>query len=134
EAEIGIGITVILTAASLTSLPPAADLTRDRVSGTEIFTRMVPRPPRLGSPSMQELPEEVYAAQQRAFESGSLSTESYVPGQAGTRPNKEHSNPPRSPPNPTSPPSLPRPRTPPPKKPGRSTTITGPASLFSRLD
>src|SRR5256884_4984794 len=30
EAEIGIGITVILTAASLTSLPPAADLTDDR--------------------------------------------------------------------------------------------------------
>jgi putative copper resistance protein D len=87
EAEIGIGITVILTAASLTSLPPAADLTRDRVTGTEIFTRMVPRPPRLGSPSMQELPEDVYAGQKKAFESGTLSTESYVPGQAGTRPN-----------------------------------------------
>jgi len=36
EAEIGIGITVILTAASLTSLPPAADLTNDRVTGSEI--------------------------------------------------------------------------------------------------
>jgi len=40
EAEIGIGITVILTAASLTSLPPAADLTHDRVTGQEIFARM----------------------------------------------------------------------------------------------
>jgi putative copper resistance protein D len=87
EAEIGIGITVILTAASLTSLPPAVDLTRDRVTGSEIFTRMVPRPPRLASPTIQELPEDVYAAQKKAFESGSLSTESYVPGQAGTRPN-----------------------------------------------
>src|SRR6266403_2225362 len=87
EAEIGIGITVILTAASLTSLPPAADLTHDHVSGTEIFARMAPRPPRFSSPSVQELPEDIYAAQKKAFESGSLSTESYVPGQTGTRPN-----------------------------------------------
>ena len=87
EAEIGIGITVILTAASLTSLPPAVDLTRDRVSAAEIFTRMSPRPPRLASPSTQELPEDIYAAQAKIFEAGSLSTESFVPGQAGTRPN-----------------------------------------------
>ena len=87
EAEIGIGITVILTAASLTSLPPAADLTHDRVTGSEIFARMSPRLPRLASPSVQELPEEIYAAQKKAFESGSLTPESYVPGQSGTRPN-----------------------------------------------
>ena len=87
EAEIGIGITVILTAASLTSLPPAADVTRDRVSGAEIFARKSPRFPRLASPTVQELPEEIYAAQKRAFESGSLTPESYVPGQTGTRPN-----------------------------------------------
>jgi putative copper resistance protein D len=87
EAEIGIGITVILTAASLTSLPPAADLTHDRVSATEIFSRMAPRPPRLGSPTMQELPEDVYAAQSKAIEAGALSSASFVPGQAGTRPN-----------------------------------------------
>ncbi len=87
EAEIGIGITVILTAASLTSLPPAADLTHDRVTGQEIFARMSPRSPRFASPSVQELPEDIYTAQKKAFESGSLSTESYVPGQSGTRPN-----------------------------------------------
>src|SRR5258706_8027420 len=87
EAEIGIGITVILTAASLTSLPPAADLTHDRASGTEIVARMTPQTPRLSSPTVQELPGEVYAAQKKAFEEGSLSTESYVPGQTGTRPN-----------------------------------------------
>jgi len=87
EAEIGIGITVILTAASLTSLPPAADLTHDRVTGPEIFARMSPRSPRFASPSVQELPEEIYVAQKKAFESGSLSAESYVPGQTGTRPN-----------------------------------------------
>jgi putative copper resistance protein D len=87
EAEIGIGVTVILTAASLTSLPPAADLTHNRVTGQEIFARMSPRSPRFASPSVQELPEDIYAAQKKAFESGSLSTESYVPGQTGTRPN-----------------------------------------------
>ena len=87
EAEIGIGVTVILTAASLTSLPPAADLANDRVTGQEIVARMSPQQPRLASPSVQELPEDVYAAQKKAFEVGSLSTESYVPGQTGTRPN-----------------------------------------------
>lgn len=87
EAEIGIGITVILAAASLTSLPPAVDLTQDRVSMKEIYERMIPRPPRFGSPTMQELPEDAYVAQKKAFEAGSLSSESFVPGQSGTRPN-----------------------------------------------
>ena len=87
EAEIGIGATVILTAASLTSLPPAVDLSQDQVTRSEIFSRVAPRPPRLASPTMQELPEDIYAAQSKAFQAGSLSTESYVPGQAGTRPN-----------------------------------------------
>ncbi len=87
EAEIGIGITVILTAASLTSLPPAADLASDRVTGSEIVARMSPQSPRFASPSVQEMPEDAYAAQKKAFEVGSLSTESYVPGQIGTRPN-----------------------------------------------
>ena len=87
EAEIGIGVTVILAAASLTSLPPAIDLTQDRVSGPEIYARMTPRPPRLSSPAKNDLPEDVYAAEKRAFEAGSLSTESFVPGQSGTRPN-----------------------------------------------
>src|SRR5438046_7851768 len=40
EAEIGIGVTVILAAASLTSLPPAVDLLQDRVPASEIFARM----------------------------------------------------------------------------------------------
>ena len=87
EAEIGIGITVILAAASLTSLPPAVDLLQDRVPASEVFARMTPRPPRFSSPAMKDLPEDVYAAQKIAFEVGSLSTESFVPGQSGTRPN-----------------------------------------------
>jgi putative copper resistance protein D len=87
EAEIGIGITVILTAASLTSLPPAVDLTTDRVSPQEIAARVAPRIPRLASPAIADLPEDVYAAEVKSFDAGTLSAASFVPGQAGTRPN-----------------------------------------------
>jgi putative copper resistance protein D len=87
EAEIGIGITVILTAASLTSLPPAVDLKTDRVSTQEIAARLAPNLPRLASPAIADLPEDIYAAQVKAFDAGTLSSASFVPGQAGTRPN-----------------------------------------------
>jgi putative copper resistance protein D len=87
EAEIGIGFTVILVAASLTSLPPAVDLAQGRVPAPEIVARMIPHVPRLTSPKVQDLPEDIYVAQLKAFDSGTLSTASYVPGQAGTRPN-----------------------------------------------
>jgi putative copper resistance protein D len=87
EAEVGIGITVILTAASLTSLPPAVDLKSDRVSAQEISARIAPHFPRLASPSIADLPEDVYAAEVKSFEVGTLSSASFVPGQAGTRPN-----------------------------------------------
>jgi putative copper resistance protein D len=87
EAEIGIGITVILTAASLTSLPPAVDLRTDRVSTQEIVARLAPQIPRLRSPSIQDLPEDIYAAEVKAFDVGTLSSASFVPGQAGMRPN-----------------------------------------------
>lgn len=87
EAEIGIGVTVILLAASLTSLPPAVDLAEGRVSNADIVERMSPRTPRLTSPALQEMPQDIYAAQKRAFEQGNVTTESYVPGQPGTRPN-----------------------------------------------
>ena len=87
EAEIGIGITVILTAASLTSLPPAIDLKSDRVTAHEIAERLAPHFPRLASPAIADLPEDVYAAEVNSFNSGTLSSASFVPGQAGTRPN-----------------------------------------------
>jgi putative copper resistance protein D len=87
EAEIGIGITVILTAASLTSLPPAVDLKTDRVPAQQIFARLMPQIPRLASPAIQDLPEDIYAAQVKAFDAGTLSSASFVPGQAGMRPN-----------------------------------------------
>src|SRR6185437_10852190 len=42
EVEIGIGITVLFAAASLTSLPPAGDLTTDIASAHEIALRLTP--------------------------------------------------------------------------------------------
>jgi len=47
EAEVGIGITVILTAASLTSQPPAVDQPNDIVSFHQIVQRLRPTLPRL---------------------------------------------------------------------------------------
>jgi copper resistance protein D len=50
EVELGIGITIFFAAASLTSVPPAVDLTQDRVSWQEIVERNTPEWPRLSSP------------------------------------------------------------------------------------
>jgi len=47
EAEVGIGITVILTAASLTSQPPAVDEPEETVSMHQIYQRVKPVAPRL---------------------------------------------------------------------------------------
>jgi putative copper resistance protein D len=55
EAEIGIGISVLFCAASLTSLPPAVDLTQDRVSLAEYAEALAPRWPSLHSPDMTSL-------------------------------------------------------------------------------
>jgi copper resistance protein D len=57
EVELGIGFAVILAATSLTSVPPAIDLTVDRVNLAEISERMAPRWPRLRSPELRELSE-----------------------------------------------------------------------------
>lgn len=47
EAEVGIGITVILTAASLTSQPPAVDQVSETVTLHQIYQRFKPQVPRL---------------------------------------------------------------------------------------
>jgi len=47
EAEVGIGITVILTAASLTSQPPAVDQLNETVTLRQIYQRIKPVVPRL---------------------------------------------------------------------------------------
>jgi putative copper resistance protein D len=55
EIEIGIGFTLFFAAASLTSSPPAIDLTKDRVSWAEIVERNAPVWPRLASPDRADL-------------------------------------------------------------------------------
>src|SRR5215469_10071830 len=56
EIEVGVGLTVLFAAASLTSQPPAVDLTRDRASLAEVVDRFVPQwPPRLSSPDRTQL-------------------------------------------------------------------------------
>lgn len=55
ECELIIGICVFGIAASLTSVPPAADLPNDRVTWAEIAERAVPHAPRLHSPSHADL-------------------------------------------------------------------------------
>ncbi len=71
EAEIGIGLTALFCAASLTSLPPAADLpAAERASFFEVVDRLAPRwPVRLESPDHAELSVAQPAALQNGLPS-----------------------------------------------------------------
>ncbi|HEV8587045.1 MAG TPA: CopD family protein [Methylomirabilota bacterium] len=55
EVELGLGLTILFAAASLTSLPPAVDVTTDRATVAEVSTRFTPAAPRLTSPPIDEL-------------------------------------------------------------------------------
>lgn len=83
EAEVGIGITVLLTAASMTSTPPAIDVVADRVTGPEIVQRMTPHWPRMQTPAFAELSP----ASSLAVPPNSNLPGSFVPGQL-QQPNK----------------------------------------------
>ncbi|MDR3746997.1 MAG: CopD family protein [Acidobacteriota bacterium] len=67
EAEVGIGITIVLTAASLTSQPPAVDQPNDIVTAHQVAERMKPAWPRLGitvlAKSSTNSPESFVATQ-----------------------------------------------------------------------
>jgi putative copper resistance protein D len=77
EVEAGIGITVLLAAASLTSAPPAIDVRTGVVTGAEIMQRMKPKRPRLQTPLVSELSPPG----PRSREGASAQPESLVPGQ-----------------------------------------------------
>jgi putative copper resistance protein D len=88
EVEIGVGLTVLFAAASLTSLPPAADLTDDRASLHEIVERLTPHWPRLESPShaslaIPELQARLDAAAQAAAgaQANAARPQAFVPGE-----------------------------------------------------
>jgi putative copper resistance protein D len=56
EVEFGLGVIVLLAAASLTSLPPAVDVVADRASLGEVAQVFTPKAPRLSSPPIEDLP------------------------------------------------------------------------------
>ena len=83
EVELGIGLTVLFTAASLTSLPPGVDLSHDRLSWSEIVERAAPQwPPRLVSPDHDRLTISLLQAKIAAAEAQRASAPpAYVPGE-----------------------------------------------------
>jgi copper resistance protein D len=82
EAEIGIGLSVILTAASMTSQPPSVDLMRDRVSVHEIVQRYAPRIPRFSSPPLQDISPSTEQTEKNAAAAGKTMPAAFVPGEA----------------------------------------------------
>ncbi len=82
EVELGVGITMFFVAASMTSLPPAIDLTRDRVSLSEITERLEPKLPALTSPSRDTLAfyEEQKTLAEEKAENKPPTLQAYVPG------------------------------------------------------
>jgi len=55
EAEVGIGVALFFAAASLTSVPPAVDLTQDRATWADIVARNMPEWPSFTSPDHDQL-------------------------------------------------------------------------------
>jgi copper resistance protein D len=82
EAEIGIGFTVILAAASLTSMPPAVDLANSRATASEILHRFRLHMPRLKSPDVSELAPVTPLVFDSNPASGGIAPQSFVPGQS----------------------------------------------------
>ncbi|HWA46668.1 MAG TPA: CopD family protein [Dongiaceae bacterium] len=82
EVELGIGITILFVAASMTSLPPSVDLTEGRATLSEILDRLAPEMPSVHSPSRDSLAFyqiESELAQEKA-EHKPATLQAYVPG------------------------------------------------------
>jgi putative copper resistance protein D len=77
EVEVGIGLTILLMAASLTSSPPAHDVTAGRVTFPEIVERMKPEWPRLVTPALADLTP----ATPLAVSNSTTDPRSFVPGE-----------------------------------------------------
>ncbi|WP_316192776.1 copper resistance D family protein [Bradyrhizobium sp. SZCCHNRI1029] len=82
EVEFGIGLTVLLTAGSLTSLPPGIDLSQNRLNWAEIVERAAPQRPRLTSPSVDQLTISQLQARIDAADAQRVTApQAYVPGE-----------------------------------------------------
>ena len=88
EVEMGVGFAVLMAAASITSMPPAVDLTRDRVTLSELVERIKPALPRLTSPDHATLAIPALQARlddERRAEQVSTTVRAFAPG-SGTLP------------------------------------------------
>jgi copper resistance protein D len=83
EVEIGIGLSVILTAASMTSQPPSVDLTEDRVTMHEIVERFAPRMPRFSSPDVKDISPSTEQTTKNLAAEGKTLPAAFVPGESG---------------------------------------------------
>jgi copper resistance protein D len=83
EVEIGIGLSVILTAASMTSQPPSVDLTEDRVTMHEIVERFGPRMPRFSSPDLKDISPSGEQMRKDLAAEGKTLPAAFVPGESG---------------------------------------------------
>jgi putative copper resistance protein D len=81
EAELGIGLTVLFAAASLTSQPPGVDLTADRVGFREVVARLTPRWPSLAGPEHDDLAISRLNAQSSAADARDGAPRAFVPGE-----------------------------------------------------
>ena len=82
EVEIGLGLAVLFAAASLTSQPPAVDLTADRASLHDIVERLTPHWPSFESPDHASLAlSELDAQLQSAVRTDAPVPAAYVPGE-----------------------------------------------------
>jgi putative copper resistance protein D len=83
EVELGIGMTALLAAASLTSLPPAIDLAQNRLTWQEIVERATPQwPVRLTSPTHDQLTISLLQAKIASADKDRASAPTaYVPGE-----------------------------------------------------
>jgi copper resistance protein D len=87
EVELGIGLTVLFAAASLTSQPPAEDLRTDRASWHEIVERLTPEWPRFKSPDHASLAlSELQAQIDAAAAAHAPAPQAFVPGEGVVAP------------------------------------------------
>jgi len=82
EGEVGIGLAVILAAASLTSQPPAVDMSVDRTDAATIVDRFTPRLPRIFRTDVSHPPPGLI------FPDGGQKLLSYIPGQSSVGPSR----------------------------------------------
>ena len=82
EVEIGVGISIFFAAASLTSVPPGIDLTRDRATWAEVVERNTPVWPRMHSPDYDSLalPELQAQLDQQAAKTATEPPPASIPG------------------------------------------------------